>query len=158
MDSVGVGLAELADTIITAALIYSLHRSRTGFESTDTLIDTLIMYTINTGLLTDVFNMASFICAIVMPDNLIYAGIVIVSSKLYANTVMTVLNSRKSLASKRNVAINSYSVSALTQASSDTTLDNSIPVRVSTVATSEPAAEYGISGSGTGIDDVKSAV
>ncbi|RPD56866.1 hypothetical protein L226DRAFT_211362 [Lentinus tigrinus ALCF2SS1-7] len=90
MNSAGVGLAALADTIITAALTYSLHKSRTGFESTDNLIDTLIVYTINTGLLTDVFNIACFIFAIVMPDNLIYAGIVIVASKLYANTLMAV--------------------------------------------------------------------
>ena len=30
--STGVGLAAVADTIVTAALTYSLHRSRTGFQ------------------------------------------------------------------------------------------------------------------------------
>ena len=52
MNSAGVGIASLADTIMTAALIFSLHRSRTGVKRTDSLINVLILYAINTGLLT----------------------------------------------------------------------------------------------------------
>ena len=52
MNSTGVGIASLADTIMTAALIFSLHRSRTGVKRTDGLINILILYAINTGLVT----------------------------------------------------------------------------------------------------------
>ncbi|KAM5544677.1 hypothetical protein V8D89_001575 [Ganoderma adspersum] len=38
-----------ADGILTVILTVVLHRSRTGFKSTDSLINVLIMYTINTG-------------------------------------------------------------------------------------------------------------
>ncbi|KAI0740128.1 hypothetical protein C8Q76DRAFT_790601 [Earliella scabrosa] len=112
MNSTGVGIAALSDTLLTAALIFSLHQSRTGIRRTDGLIDILILYAINTGLLTGIFNILSFIfvsaltpqslflpglCpadralqAIAMPDNLIYAGIDIVATKLYGNSLMAV--------------------------------------------------------------------
>ncbi|PIL32541.1 hypothetical protein GSI_05244 [Ganoderma sinense ZZ0214-1] len=101
MNSAGVGIAALADTLLTTALIWSLHQSRTGIKrfdtpldllslraiidlasfSTDSLIDVLIMYSINTGLATGVANILSFAFAIAMPHNLIYAGIDIVATK-----------------------------------------------------------------------------
>ncbi|RDX50710.1 hypothetical protein OH76DRAFT_1482115 [Lentinus brumalis] len=165
MNSAGVGLAALADTIITIALTFTLQRSRTGFESTDNLIDTLIIYSINTGLLTDVFNIACFILALVMPDNLIYAGVVIVTSKLYANTLMAVLNSRNSLASSQNAApTNSHSVSIpvsqhVYRGTSEKNLyltpNNPIPIQMSTVRSS--AADFALDGPG-GERDVKNYV
>ncbi|KAI0808231.1 hypothetical protein C8Q74DRAFT_122555 [Fomes fomentarius] len=100
MNSTGVGTAALADTLLTAALIYSLHQSRTGVKRTDGLIDILILYSINTGLVTGIFNTLSFIFAIAMPDTLIYAGIDIVATKLYGNSLMAVLNSRRDLAER----------------------------------------------------------
>ncbi|KAI0822121.1 hypothetical protein BC628DRAFT_698975 [Trametes gibbosa] len=103
MNCAGVGMAVLADTILTAALIFSLHRSRTGIRRTDSLIDLLIMYSINTGLVTGVTNMLSLVFALAMPDNLIYAAIVIVATKLYANSMLAVLNSRRSLLADRTI-------------------------------------------------------
>ena len=50
MNSAGVGLAALADTLLTTALIFSLHQSRTGIKRTDGIIDVLILYAINTGM------------------------------------------------------------------------------------------------------------
>ncbi|KAJ8473038.1 hypothetical protein ONZ51_g8118 [Trametes cubensis] len=114
MNSAGVGMAVLADTILTAALIFSLHRSRTGIQRTDSIIDLLIMYAINTGLVTGIMNMLSFVFALAMPNNLIYAGIVIVATKLYANSMMAVLNSRRSLATQGSgLAQSSYNMSAM---------------------------------------------
>ncbi|KAH9850400.1 hypothetical protein C2E23DRAFT_887305 [Lenzites betulinus] len=103
MNSAGVGMAVLADSILTAALIFSLHRSRTGIRRTDSIIDLLIMYAINTGLVTGVTNLLSLVFALAMPNNLLYAGIVIVATKLYANSMMAVLNSRRSLAGDRTI-------------------------------------------------------
>ncbi|KAI0665488.1 hypothetical protein C8Q78DRAFT_986430, partial [Trametes maxima] len=112
MNSAGVGMAVLADTLLTTALIFSLHRSRTGIRRTDSIIDLLIMYAINTGFIT---NLLSLIFALAMPNNLIYAGIVIVATKLYANSMMAVLNSRREIASQGSgfVHTTSYDMSAL---------------------------------------------
>ncbi|EIW52927.1 uncharacterized protein TRAVEDRAFT_75155 [Trametes versicolor FP-101664 SS1] len=114
MNSAGVGMAVLADTLLTAALIFSLHSSRTGVRRTDSIIDLLIMYAINTGLVTGIMNLLSLIFALAMPNNLIYAGIVIVATKLYANSMMAVLNSRRALAAQGTVVHTaSYDISAM---------------------------------------------
>ncbi|KAH9939617.1 uncharacterized protein BXZ73DRAFT_99233 [Epithele typhae] len=57
---------------------------------TDTMIDWLVAYTINTGLLMGIFTTLSFIFAIVMPQNMIYVGIDLVTIMLYTNSLMTV--------------------------------------------------------------------
>ncbi|RPD56865.1 hypothetical protein L226DRAFT_574206 [Lentinus tigrinus ALCF2SS1-7] len=129
MNSAGVGLAALADTLLTAALTFSLHQSRTGIKRTDGIIDLLILYAINTGLVTGIFNILSFVFAIAMPNNLIYAGIDIVATKLYANSLMAVyvhscpkfarplsecpwprLNSRRALAEHTQGLVHSSSI------------------------------------------------
>ncbi|TBU40947.1 hypothetical protein BD309DRAFT_1021046 [Dichomitus squalens] len=110
MNSAGVGIAALSDTLVTAALTFSLHRSRTGIKRTDSLIDVLIMYAINTGLVTGIANILSFCFAIAMPNNLIYAGIDIVATKFYANSLMAVLNSRRALAQSTSGLVTSSSM------------------------------------------------
>ncbi|KAM5541163.1 hypothetical protein V8D89_005092 [Ganoderma adspersum] len=48
------GLSMLCDILIVAGLCYYLHSKRTGFRSTDSVIDRLIIYAINRGVLTAV--------------------------------------------------------------------------------------------------------
>ncbi|KAH9938836.1 uncharacterized protein BXZ73DRAFT_76339 [Epithele typhae] len=100
MNSAGVGICSLADSILTATLIYSLRRSRTGVHRTDSLIDLLILYAINTGMVTLIVNTLSFILALTMPNNLIYVAVDFIATKLYANTLLAVLVSRRYLAAQ----------------------------------------------------------
>ncbi|OSC99563.1 hypothetical protein PYCCODRAFT_1415528 [Trametes coccinea BRFM310] len=51
----------VGDAIIAATLIYILRKSRTGFSRTDTVLDLLIIYTINSGILITVFSLSTFI-------------------------------------------------------------------------------------------------
>ncbi|KAI0636134.1 hypothetical protein C8Q77DRAFT_1155841 [Trametes polyzona] len=97
MTSAGFGVAVVVDSLLTGTLILALRRSRTGFRRTDSLIDVLIIYAVNTGLLTGIFSLLSFIFAIVAPGNLIYSAFNLISAKLYANSLLAVLNSRKAL-------------------------------------------------------------
>ncbi|RDX42354.1 hypothetical protein OH76DRAFT_108400 [Lentinus brumalis] len=94
--STSLGTRVVCDIVITGAMIYQLRISRTGFRKTDSILDLLILFAINTGLLTSVVNLASVITAVLWPDALVYCGIYIVSSKLYSISVLTVLNSRRS--------------------------------------------------------------
>ncbi|EIW52183.1 uncharacterized protein TRAVEDRAFT_53608 [Trametes versicolor FP-101664 SS1] len=98
--SVAYGLAVVCDLITALALIVVLRRSRTGVKRTDTVVDALIMYTVNTGLLTTILGTLVFAFAIVYPDNLIYAGLSIPGVKLYSNSVLAMLNSRRSLSER----------------------------------------------------------
>ncbi|EIW52152.1 uncharacterized protein TRAVEDRAFT_53580 [Trametes versicolor FP-101664 SS1] len=121
--SIGYGFAVASDIMLTGALVFVLHRSRTGLKRSDSILDTLIKYTINTGmhhscptpyfyqltvltppripgLLTSIFSVLAFIFGIILPGNLVYVGVSIVGTKLYANSVLAVVNSRKSIGNK----------------------------------------------------------
>ncbi|KAH9848471.1 hypothetical protein C2E23DRAFT_889121 [Lenzites betulinus] len=67
---------------------------------TDSVIDLLIIYAVNTGLLTGIFSVCSFIFVLTSPKNLIYSAFNIIAAKMYANSLLAVLNSRKFLQHK----------------------------------------------------------
>ncbi|KAI1785095.1 hypothetical protein LXA43DRAFT_167955 [Ganoderma leucocontextum] len=99
MISTALGMVIAADGILTVLLTIVLHRSRTGFKSTDSMINVLIMYTINTGLLTGTISTISFFMAVFYPGTLIDDGLNLFAAKLYANSLLAVLNSRHFLSS-----------------------------------------------------------
>ncbi|KAI0695499.1 hypothetical protein C8T65DRAFT_45212 [Cerioporus squamosus] len=79
--STGSAMAVTADLLLTGVLILSLRRSRTGFKQTDSTIDVLILYSINTGLVTGLCNVLAFLSALILPYDLIYAAVGIVGTK-----------------------------------------------------------------------------
>ncbi|KAF7322349.1 hypothetical protein HMN09_00012600 [Mycena chlorophos] len=93
--SLGLACASAADIIIGVSLSVYLHHSRTGLVSTNSLIMTLILYSINTGLLTAIVVAVDMICFLTMPTNLIHFAINIVSGKLYTNSLLATLNYRQ---------------------------------------------------------------
>ncbi|KAL7278345.1 hypothetical protein ACG7TL_008321 [Trametes sanguinea] len=84
------GVASVTDIIIAVSLVIVFHRSRTGSKRMNTVLDLLIAYTVNTGVLTSICSMLAFLFSIILPGNLIYAGVSIVGTKLYANSVLAV--------------------------------------------------------------------
>ena len=54
-------LGAASDTAIALVLIYLLHQSRTGFKRSETIINRLILFTINTGALTSLCALVSLI-------------------------------------------------------------------------------------------------
>ncbi|KAL1940981.1 hypothetical protein VTO73DRAFT_7617 [Trametes versicolor] len=98
--SVAYGMLVLCDLINSTALIVVLRRSRTGVKRTDTVIDTLVLYTVNTGLLTTIVSSLVFAFALAYPDNLIYGALSIPGVKLYSNSVLALLNSRRALSER----------------------------------------------------------
>ncbi|KAH9886054.1 hypothetical protein C8Q73DRAFT_716725 [Cubamyces lactineus] len=89
-----VALVIAADSLLTFCLTYNLYRSRTGIRSTDSILRLLIIYTINNGLLTGTLSTIALFMAIFYPHALITDGINICIVKAYANTLLSVLNSR----------------------------------------------------------------
>ncbi|EIW53080.1 uncharacterized protein TRAVEDRAFT_53496 [Trametes versicolor FP-101664 SS1] len=67
---------------------------------TDTLLNTLIAYTINTGLLTCTLSTLCLFFTILQPYNLIYFALNMPITKSYTNSMLTVLNSRRALADR----------------------------------------------------------
>ncbi|KAF8688095.1 hypothetical protein RHS03_09799, partial [Rhizoctonia solani] len=88
-----LGGASLCDVVIVYMLSNALMTQRTGFGRTDALINKLLWYTINTGLLTSIFAIVDLICFCTM-NNLIHFGFNMALGKLYTNTLLATLNAR----------------------------------------------------------------
>lgn len=89
--------AVLSDIFIAAALCVLLYGSRTGFQRTNTLVNTLMVYAINRCVLTSVVAVAEVIVFAVSPHSLWFLAIDFVVGKLYANSLLATLNSRRSI-------------------------------------------------------------
>jgi len=83
-------LAVAADTVMAIAMVVCLHQRKTGHKRTNSIVDVLMVYTINTGLATSCVTIAGLIFAIVAPDNLIYLALYSVLGKFQANSVLAV--------------------------------------------------------------------
>ncbi|TFK64553.1 hypothetical protein BDN72DRAFT_261893 [Pluteus cervinus] len=89
--------ATLTDLSIAVSLCYLLHKSRTGFMRTDSLISVLIMYAVNTGVIVAVDASLGLVAYVTMPKNLIFFAFYLLLSKLYLNSYLAGLNARETL-------------------------------------------------------------
>ncbi|KAK0226535.1 hypothetical protein IW262DRAFT_1457764 [Armillaria fumosa] len=89
----GAGYA-LCDIIIALCMTYYLMRSSTGLRSTQILVAKLIRLTIETGSVTAIAALVAVILFVAFPHQFFYVTPAFVISKLYANTIYMVLNSR----------------------------------------------------------------
>lgn len=90
-------VAAAGDILIAAFLCIFLQQSRTGFSRSDNLINTLMLYSINTGLLTSICAAMSLISIIAWPDTFIYVAFYFVVGRLYCNSLLATLNARKGI-------------------------------------------------------------
>ncbi|KAK1233089.1 hypothetical protein PQX77_003729 [Marasmius sp. AFHP31] len=92
--------AVLSDIIVAAALVILLKRSQTEFEDTQSLINKLIVYAINRCILTSVVAVIEIALFLAIPHSLYAFAFDFIIGKLYANSLLAHLNSRKSLAKR----------------------------------------------------------
>ncbi|KAG9309075.1 hypothetical protein JVU11DRAFT_10957 [Chiua virens] len=93
----GVTLSASVEFIITIIMIIFLGSRKTGFANMNHIINSLILYTLETGSVTCLVTIASLICWLVMRHNLIFLGMHFAIAKLYANSLLATLNMRKRL-------------------------------------------------------------
>ncbi|KAJ3488102.1 hypothetical protein NLI96_g3072 [Meripilus lineatus] len=86
-----------ADIIVTLSLCFYLSRQRSVFKSTQSSIQSLMMYSINAGVLTSLCALACLICYATMPTTLIYEVFYFSLPKLFLNSLLAMLNARRSL-------------------------------------------------------------
>jgi len=88
-------LAAAGDVVIAASLCILFCRSRTGrFE---TKIDKFMLFALNTGLLTSLIAVGSLIVLVVARDTFIYLAFFFCIGRLYTNSLLATLNSRKAI-------------------------------------------------------------
>ncbi|PBK73887.1 hypothetical protein ARMSODRAFT_1014221 [Armillaria solidipes] len=94
--SIGISCAgyALCDIIIAICMTYYLMRHNTSFRQTRILITKLIRLTVETGSVTAVVALVTLILFLAFPHQNFYGTPSLVVSKMYANTIYMVLNSR----------------------------------------------------------------
>ncbi|KAK0215092.1 hypothetical protein IW262DRAFT_263373 [Armillaria fumosa] len=90
-------LAAAGDVLIAGTLCLLLHRSRTGFKKSDTMINKLILFAVNTGLLTSLCAVASLISILTAPNTFIYITFFFCMGRLYSNSLLATLNAREGI-------------------------------------------------------------
>ncbi|KAH9179867.1 hypothetical protein EDB89DRAFT_2062888 [Lactarius sanguifluus] len=108
----GVAAVAMTDLLIAAAMCWSLYRKRTGFarqvvllifmpstqltstHRADSIITTLMAYSINSGLLTSILSLGVIISFVVSPSSMIWLAFLWVMGKCGANSLLAMLNSR----------------------------------------------------------------
>lgn len=65
-------LSVAADATIALTLVFLLHKIRSGFKRSDTLINKLIAYAINTSLVTGICSVGSLVATVAWPQTFIF--------------------------------------------------------------------------------------
>ncbi|KAF9448801.1 hypothetical protein P691DRAFT_729110 [Macrolepiota fuliginosa MF-IS2] len=82
------------DVVITASLVWSLYRRKTGFKSTDDQISRIMRLTIQTGAITAVSAAADVLIFVLVPKTTLNFIWDFALSKLYTNSLLSTLNAR----------------------------------------------------------------
>ncbi|KAJ7807306.1 hypothetical protein B0H14DRAFT_3483412 [Mycena olivaceomarginata] len=107
-------LAAAGDVFIAGTLTWLLHRSRTGFHRSDTMIRKLTIFAVNTGAVTSICAIGSLVsvrapsstCPVsahpflqicVAGNTFIYILFFFCMGRLYCNSLLATLNARKSI-------------------------------------------------------------
>ncbi|KAJ7101317.1 hypothetical protein B0H15DRAFT_815656 [Mycena belliarum] len=88
-------LSLACDIFITGGLCWRLNTSRTGIQSTNDLLNFLIMTAINRGVLTMVTAALNMILFLSKPGTFYFMFALLLSGKLYMNSMLAMLNTRK---------------------------------------------------------------
>ncbi|OSX59764.1 hypothetical protein POSPLADRAFT_1059065 [Postia placenta MAD-698-R-SB12] len=95
--SISLALGVATDIVTAGALCFFLRNLRTGYSKDDSLVNNLTLYAVNTGVLTSAVSLTTLILYDLMPEDFIFMGFYFVVSKLYANSFLATLNTRRVL-------------------------------------------------------------
>ncbi|KAK0442498.1 uncharacterized protein EV420DRAFT_1768817 [Desarmillaria tabescens] len=90
-------MAAISDFIIAFSMCYYLHKGReaSAFSSTSAMILGLMRLVVISGLATSACSLLTLITYLAWPDSLIFLGIDFILPKLYINSLLAMLNSRR---------------------------------------------------------------
>ncbi|KAL6306998.1 hypothetical protein BKA93DRAFT_130622 [Sparassis latifolia] len=97
-----LGSASCVDIVIAVSLCYLLSRCKTGFRSMDSMIKLVMLYTINTGMITAICAVTSIVMVAALPNSLWMISFSFVLGKLYVNCFLAMLNARNALHSRNS--------------------------------------------------------
>ncbi|KAJ7476998.1 hypothetical protein B0H11DRAFT_2031557 [Mycena galericulata] len=95
MNIVQATSALLCDMAITVCLCYTLNSKRTTIKSTNSLLNRLMIMAVNRGTLTALSAALNIILFLAIPDTLWFFLGLVLSGKLYMNSLLATLNTRQ---------------------------------------------------------------
>ncbi|KAN0130140.1 hypothetical protein V8E53_012085 [Lactarius tabidus] len=109
---IGLGTGVLADGLIAFSMCWFLYHKRTGFPRTDSMLMTLMGYSINSGLMTCASCCDQFA---ISPSSMISNIFCWPMTKIYANSLLAMLNSRDHVRDQSSIdkAENVFSLSSI---------------------------------------------
>ncbi|RXW18169.1 hypothetical protein EST38_g7687 [Candolleomyces aberdarensis] len=93
--TLSLGSGVITDIAIALALCYFLRKLRTGFRKSDTLVNMLSIYAINTGILTSALSATVLILYNVYPNAMYFMGSYFVLANVYGISFICTLNTRR---------------------------------------------------------------
>ncbi|KAF9468722.1 hypothetical protein BDZ94DRAFT_1246111 [Collybia nuda] len=89
----------VGDLVVAVALAYFLSKGRRGFLQTTRVINYLILFSIETGVITSLIAIAVLIIFLTKPSSYAWIGMLLFLAKVYTNSLLLSLNNRKNLRS-----------------------------------------------------------
>ncbi|KAI0087795.1 hypothetical protein BDY19DRAFT_994685 [Irpex rosettiformis] len=123
-----LSLGVVTDLIITILLIYYLRRRQSRVSRTKHIIQRLQRNTVNNGALSVILSVVIIITLHAIPNSLLFAGLVEIISKVYANSMIATLNARQSISKLGNTSkdgFNSIQLSVRENTNGSTRVDMS---------------------------------
>ncbi|KAI8996243.1 hypothetical protein BD414DRAFT_408500 [Trametes punicea] len=102
---VPLGSSTVIDAVIASSLCYFLARCRPQSEPRNGPIKTLIVYTVNTGIITSFCSLITIFMMVAYPRTFIPIAIEFLIIKLYINSYMAMLNARTALNSSQEHSV-----------------------------------------------------
>ncbi|OCB91626.1 hypothetical protein A7U60_g1125 [Sanghuangporus baumii] len=90
-------VAVFTDTLLAVTLVWLLWKARSGFPSSDSVVNRLVSYIIGSTLVTVLCMGTAVISALVVPNSFIYMTADTIIPKLYFNCLLVSLNARSNL-------------------------------------------------------------
>jgi len=98
LGTIALAFGVATDMITAAALCLFLNRLRTGFQTADSLVNSLCRYAINTGAVTSAVSLTTLLLFnVTSHNNLYFVASYFILNKLYAISYMATLNTRRTI-------------------------------------------------------------
>jgi len=105
----------VVDAIIAASLCFTLARLRTGFARMDSMLNSLMLYILNTGVLTSICSITAVSLYAVYPRSFIFLAVQFLLTKLCVNAFLALFNARHHLHAVMNRTVDSSRLGATDQ-------------------------------------------
>lgn len=101
------GLSAISDILATVSLSVSFFKAKTGIKRTDTILQSLFLFVVTRGVLVTVVQLLILILYVAGPSKLWWLPLHLLVTKVYAITMLSMLNARPALRKTRALVTDS---------------------------------------------------